>query len=215
MPPLRARMSGAWVTWTLIAVCIVVFVIQYQTGIAQGSFTNSLLFYPPYALSEPWRFITAVFAHLSLLHIASNMFSLFVLGSQLERLMGHWRFAVLYFLSGIGGGVAVMLLAPATPTAGASGAIFGLLGAFFIIARRLGGNVTQIIGLIVLNLAIGFIIPGIAWQAHVGGLVVGALVAFIYGRPRSPGRLSGSPVALLVLVSLALVVIAVIRGLAL
>ena len=131
--------------------------------------------------------LTSLFVHSqgSLFHILFNMVSLFVIGPILERALGRVRFLVLYLLSGLGGSGAVLLLAPGTPVVGASGAIFGLLGAIFIIQRRLGGNTTQLLVVIALNLAIGFL-PGtnIAWQAHLGGLIVGALVALIYLRTR-------------------------------
>jgi len=91
---------------------------------------------------------------------------------------------VVYVLSAFGGSLAVLYLAPAQAVVGASGAIFGMLGAFFIIQRRLGGQSMQLIVLIGINLAIGFVVPGISWQAHVGGLVVGALAALIMVRTR-------------------------------
>jgi len=112
------------------------------------------------------------------------MYSLFILGPELERLVGRWRFLALFLLSGLGGSVAVLLSSPGSPVIGASGAIFGLFGAYFIIARHLGGNSRQLIIVIVINLVIGFIVPNIAWQAHVGGLLIGALVAFVLVRTR-------------------------------
>jgi membrane associated rhomboid family serine protease len=79
----------------------------------------------------------------------------------------------------------VLLIAPATPVAGASGAIFGLLGAYFVIQRHLGGNNIQLLVVIGINLIISFVIPGIAWQAHIGGLIVGALIGLIFVRTRN------------------------------
>ncbi|MCU1534486.1 MAG: rhomboid family intrarane serine protease [Glaciihabitans sp.] len=187
-PPTALRFSSAIVTWSIIAICIVVYLAQNATGLAQGSVTIAGIFYGPAALEQPWRFVTALFLHASPIHILSNMFSLFMIGPALERMLGHWRFAVLYFLSGIAGGVAVYLLIPDTPVLGASGAIFGILGAYFIIARRLGGNVAQILVVIALNLALPFYFPSIAWQAHVGGLIIGAVIALIYLLPRTSHR---------------------------
>ena len=94
------------------------------------------------------------------------------------------RFLTLYLIAGFGGSVAVLWLAPQSSVLGASGAIFGLLGALLVIQRGLGGNSTQLVVVIALNLAIGFFIPNVSWQAHVGGLVAGALVAFVYMRTR-------------------------------
>lgn len=177
------------VTWSIIALCVVVYVLQLLPG---SQVTNALLYYPPYTYTEPWRMVTALFVHSpsSLLHILFNMFSLFIFGPIMERMLGRIRFLALYLLSGLGGSVAVLLLAPSTPVVGASGAIFGLLGAFFVIQRKLGGNTVQLLIVIGLNLVVGFL-PGanIAWQAHVGGLVVGAAVALIYLRtPRIAQR---------------------------
>ena len=90
----------------------------------------------------------------------------------------------MYGLSILGGSVAVLWLAPDSAVVGASGGIFGLLGAFFVIQRRLGGGSIQLIALIVINLGLGFVIPGVSWQAHVGGLVVGALTALVLLRTR-------------------------------
>ena len=129
--------------------------------------------------------LTAIFLHGSIFHILVNMYSLFIFGSVMERLLGRWRFLALFLVSGFGGSVAVLWLAPGSAVVGASGAIFGLLGAFFVIQRRLGGNNIQLLIVIALNLVIGFL-PGlnISWQAHVGGLVAGAAVAFVFLRTR-------------------------------
>lgn len=177
---LRSLSDQPVVTWGIIAVCVVVYVLQLLPG---SAVTQDLLYYPPYTLTEPWRMITAIFVHsqTSFLHILLNMVSLYLFGPIVERLLGRVRYLALYLLSGLGGSVAVLLIAPDTPVVGASGAIFGLLGAFFVIARRLGGNSSQILIVIVINLGIGFL-PGtnIAWQAHLGGLVTGAAVALVF-----------------------------------
>ncbi len=175
------------VTFGIIALCVILFAAQAVTGqlVAGGSpITTALLYYPPYTVIEPWRMLTSLFIHGSILHILFNMYSLYVLGPELERMIGRWRFAALFLLSGLGGSVAVLLSAPGSAVLGASGAIFGLFGAFFVIARHLGGNSRQLIIVIVINLVLGFVVPGIAWQAHVGGLLIGSLVAFVYVRTR-------------------------------
>lgn len=172
------------VTYSIIALCVLVFVLQLLTG-TFGPVFQSLAFQGGFAAIQPWRMITSIFVHLSILHILFNMYSLYVFGPMLESMLGRARFAALFLLAGFGGSVAVLLIAPTVGVAGASGAIFGLLGAFFVIQRHLGGNNVQLIIVIVLNLGIGFIVPGIAWQAHIGGLVVGAVVAFIFVRTRN------------------------------
>jgi membrane associated rhomboid family serine protease len=151
--------------------------------------------------------VTSIFVHGGLVHILFNMFSLFVLGRQLEPMIGRVRFLLLFLLSGIGGSEAVLIIAPGIFVVGASGAIFGLLGAYFVIARHLGANATQLIVVIGINLALGFFIANVAWQAHVGGIVVGALVGLVYVRTRSIRRrglqylLLGGVLALLVLLT--------------
>ena len=173
------------VTWILIALNVIIYVLQMLSD----SVTVALLFIArlPWEASEPWRMITYAFVHSpgSLLHIGLNMLSLFLFGPLLERSIGKGRFIALYLVSALGGAVAVLLLVPGTSVLGASGAIFGLLGAFFVIQRKLGGNTVQLMVVIGANLVIGFL-PGtnISWQAHVGGLLAGAAVAFVYLRTR-------------------------------
>ncbi|MEP6480885.1 MAG: rhomboid family intramembrane serine protease [Rhodoglobus sp.] len=180
----RSTKNQPVVTWSIIGLCAVIFVLQL---LPNSPVTSALLYYPPLTYTEPWRMITSLFVHspTSFLHILFNMFSLYIFGPIMERMLGRIRFLALYLLSGFGGSVAVLFLAPTTPVVGASGAIFGLLGAFFVIQRKLGGNTVQLLVVIGLNLAVGFL-PGanIAWQAHVGGVIVGAAVAFIYLRTR-------------------------------
>jgi len=177
------------VTYAVAVLCILVFIAEVATGLLSngggGAVYQQLAFAPRLVEVQPWRIVTTLFTHQSLLHIAFNLFSLFILGRQLEPMIGRIRFISLFLLSGVGGSVAVILLQPNSIVVGASGAIFGLFGAYFIIARHLGANATQIIIVIAINLGIGFIVPGIAWQAHVGGLIVGALVGLVYVRTRS------------------------------
>ncbi|GAB3136405.1 rhomboid family intramembrane serine protease [Marisediminicola antarctica] len=171
------------VTYSIIGVTALVFVLQLVSG---GLVTRYLTYFPVLTAREPWTMVTSLLVHStsSFLHILFNMFSLFIFGRILEPMVGRWRFLALYLLSGLGGSVAVLLLNPTGGVLGASGAIFGLFGAFFVIQRGLGGNSGQLVVLIVINLSIGFFVPNISWQAHVGGLIVGALVAFVYMRTR-------------------------------
>lgn len=173
------------VTQTLIGLCVVAFALQWAVG---GAFTNEFLFYPPFALSEPWRFITSAFLHSPsfLLHILFNMYALWLTGPYLESLLGRARFLALYLLCGIGGSVGYFVLAvPSTADSsswfngalGASGAVFGLWAALIVLNRRLGRDASGITAIIVINGVLGFVVGGIAWQAHLGGLVTGALVA--------------------------------------
>lgn len=194
MPRVKPRVVTAFsrssnapvVTYSIIALCALVWVAQLLSG---GAVTQALLYFPPWTATEPWRLLTSAFVHsTSPFHILFNMYALWLFGSMLERMLGRWRFLALYLLSALGGSVAVLWLSPLTPVVGASGAVFGLFGAFFMIQRRLGGNSIQLIIVIGLNLAIGFIVPGISWQGHVGGLLAGIAVAWVFVLTRSPRK---------------------------
>lgn len=176
------------VTLTIIAICVAVWLLQKSSG----QVTAQLAFVPALGASEPWRFLTAAFAHSpgNLLHILFNMYALWILGQYLEPMLGRVRFAALYLVSALGGSVSFLLLAwpltaaglpnPSWVTAvvGASGAVFGLFGALIVLNRHLGRSSRQLYVLLVINAVIGFV-PGIAWQAHVGGFVTGAAVAAV------------------------------------
>jgi membrane associated rhomboid family serine protease len=174
------------VTFTIIGICVVSWLLQLVTA---GAWTQMLWFWPAGGAAEPWRFLTASFLHsTSPLHILFNMYALWITGQFLEPLLGRVRFGVLCLLSAVGGSVGVLLLAGdpftsnawGTPVVGASGMVFGLFGAMLPVMRRLGRSMGQVVVLLVINGAIGFVVPGISWQAHLGGLVTGALVAAAY-----------------------------------
>jgi membrane associated rhomboid family serine protease len=174
------------VTFTIIGICVVSWLLQLVTA---GAWTQALWFWPAGGAAEPWRFLTASFLHsTSPLHILFNMYALWITGQFLEPLLGRVRFGVLCLLSAVGGSVGVLLLAGdpftsnawGTPVVGASGMVFGLFGAMLPVMRRLGRSMGQVVVLLVINGAIGFVVPGISWQAHLGGLVTGALVAAAY-----------------------------------
>jgi membrane associated rhomboid family serine protease len=163
------------------------------------------------AMGEYYRLVTAAFLHVGLLHLALNMISLAVLGPPLEAALGRSRFLALYLLSALGGSVAAFLLAPPnTLGVGASGAIFGLFGAFYVVVRRLGGSTSTIVGLLVVNLIITFAVPFIDWRAHLGGLVTGGVIAVVLAyAPRS--RRTPVQVAGVTAVAVVLVVLVVVR----
>ncbi|WP_347351957.1 rhomboid family intramembrane serine protease [Intrasporangium sp.] len=207
------------VTFTLIGICVAIFLIQWVSP----GVTNDFAFAPVAGWVEPWRFVTAMFLHSprSLMHIGFNMYALYIIGSYLEPLMGRGRFLAVYLVSGIGGQVGVLLLAGnptfiglvsgqdaawLTPVVGASGAIFGLFGALIVLNRHLNRSVAGIYGIVLLNAAIGFIIPNIAWQAHLGGFVVGLAGAgvLVLARRRSLPALAWSGLVILFLVVAAL-----------
>jgi membrane associated rhomboid family serine protease len=133
------------------------------------------------AQGEWWRLLTSTLLHGSILHLLFNMYALYWLGPQLERALGHTRFAALYVLSALGGSVASYWFSDLrTVSVGASGAIFGLITATIVIGRETRTDVSQLIVLLGINAVIGFLQPGIDWRAHFGGAVAGAAVAYIF-----------------------------------
>lgn len=184
------RSGAPIVTYVLLAVTSFIGLVQLIPGIGD-LVTQQLLFAPRYLYPdlsllpfEPWRLLTAVFVHGNLFHLALNMLALWMLGQSLEPMLGRARYLALYLVSGLGGSVAVAVLDPAGATVGASGSIFGLMAALLIIGRHIGANVTGILVILGINFVLGFVIGGIAWQAHLGGVLIGALIAFILTRTR-------------------------------
>lgn len=211
----RVRDSRPLATYAILAITVAVSLISEIPGVPLRSF---LLFNSAFldgslgAPFQPWRMLTVLLVHGGFAHLALNMLALWLLGRSLEPLLGRGRFVALYLLSGLGGSVAVTILAPTVSVVGASGAIFGLFGALLIIGRHIGANVTGIAVILAINLAIGFF-PGfsISWQAHVGGLIVGALMGFVFARTRRANQ-QGLQIGLLVAIGLALVGITVVAA---
>lgn len=174
------------VSYVLIALNVVMFVLQSASSDLERQL---VLWSPAVAYGDLYRLLTAAFLHYGIMHLVFNMWALYIVGPQLEMWLGRMRFIALYFLSAIGGSVLVYLLSPLdSATAGASGAIFGLFGATFVLSRKLNIDVKWVVGLIALNLVITFVGPqlgagAISWQGHVGGLVTGAAVSWAYAYP--------------------------------
>ena len=194
----RLARSNNPVTWALIIINAAVWGLQLLVP----GFTEMLFLSPGYTTFAPWRIVTSAFAHdqSNPLHILLNMYSLFILGSALEPMLGKSRFLALYVLSLLFGSLGFIAIGDFTSSVvGASGAIFGLMGAYFVILRTYGARLGQIGSIIAINLVFGFLIPGVAWEAHLGGLVGGALVAFIYAKTRRPQQRAIQTTLLLVL----------------
>ncbi|MEW1585113.1 rhomboid family intramembrane serine protease [Micromonospora vinacea] len=156
-----------------------------------------------------YRLVTAMFLHYGVLHLLLNMWALWVLGRSLEANLGRVRFAALYLIAGLGGNVAAYLFSsPRAATVGASTAVFGLFAALIIIERRLGRDISRIIPILVINLVFTLAVPGISIPGHLGGLVVGALMALVLAyAPRSRRTLvqvTGGAIILLILLALVL-----------
>lgn len=172
------RSGAPVVTYELIAANVLMFVLDIAS---RGLKQQLVLWAPAVAAGEYYRLITSAFIHFGIAHILFNMWALYVLGPPLEQHLGRLRFGALYGLSALGGSTLVYLVAPiGSATAGASGAVFGLFGATFVVARRLNLDIKWLIILIAANLVITFTVPGISWQGHLGGLLTGALIAAAY-----------------------------------
>jgi membrane associated rhomboid family serine protease len=190
------------VTRSILASCVVIYLLQLVQG---RSFTLNWSFLPVFARSEPWRFLTAAFLHLDSMpmHLLLNMLGLWLVGPYLELLLGPARFLGIYLLSAVGGSVGTFLLADPetdawlTSVVGASGAIFGLWGALIVVQRHLRRDSNGITGVIVINGILGFVVPGIAWQAHLGGLLTGALAALVIVLVPADRRRTLHPVGLI------------------
>ncbi|MFT4245805.1 MAG: rhomboid family intramembrane serine protease [Micrococcaceae bacterium] len=172
------------VTYTIIGLCILAFIGEW---IPQLNLVNNWVLIPAYVAKEPWTLLTNIFLHSpsNILHIGLNMYMLWIMGQTLEPMLGRLRYAISYLVCGLGGSIGVVLFShPSsqswmTGTLGASGAIFGLFGMMLVLQRRLGIDIKQIIILIAINLAFGFIVSGISWQAHLAGLLTGLLLGGI------------------------------------
>lgn len=186
------------VTPTLLAVNVAVFLITviqakslFDNGDAQLEKLGELWTYPTLGGSEWWRIFTSGFLHYGPIHIAANMFSLWMIGRALEPVFGRIRFLALYFVSMLGASTAVLLFdQPNQPSAGASGALFGLMGCYAVIVLKLRLNPTWLLITLVINAYITFSVANISILAHVGGLVTGALVAvaLLYAPERNRAR---------------------------
>ena len=201
------------VTFVLVALVVLVFLVGYAVPGLDLRFGNVASTLDPVtgqpigvAQGQVYRLLTAAFLHAGLLHIGSNMIALLSLGPALEAALGRVRYLTLYVLSALGGSVLSFLVSsPGQFGVGASGAIFGLFGAYYVIVRKLGGDTGQIVGAIAINLVITFAIPIIDWRAHIGGLVTGSALAAAFAHaPVGPRRTQvqvGAAVAVAVLLA--------------
>jgi len=215
--------SGAVVTWTLVALNVAFYLVEWVyprivnyldlVGLAVDPTIHQVV---GVAHGQEYRLLTSAFLHepgfsgFGPAHIIFNMWALILVGPALERVLGRVRFITLYLVSALGGAVLFYLIAPVSePSLGASGAIFGLFGAWFVLARRLKVDARAIVFLIVLNLVLGFVVSGIAWQAHVGGLISGGLLTAAYAyAPRKNRALvqAGATVLLVAIMVVAVLV---------
>jgi membrane associated rhomboid family serine protease len=198
----------------LIAANLLIFGITVaQAGSLQENQLSPLfeqwnLWPPVVASGEWWRLLTSGFLHFGPIHILLNMVALWVIGRDLEIVLGQLRFIAVYLVSLLGGGVAVFMFGSEEgAVAGASGAVFGLMGGLAVAVIRLRLNATPAIGVIALNIVISFALPNISWLGHLGGLVVGAIATA--GMVYPPARLR-MPVQVGTLVALVAVLVGLV-----
>jgi rhomboid protease GluP len=189
----------ATVTHVIFGVNIFIFLLM---GLAGGSHSDSMLlgfgvkYNPLIDQGEIWRLVTPIFLHIGPLHIFFNSYAIWIVGPQVEKLYGGARFTIIYILTGIAGVAASYWYHPDVPSAGASGAIFGLFGALLVFGYKYRSTIPPmfqravgkgVFPVIAINLFLGYMIPNVDNSAHVGGLISGALLAFAipYKKPGS------------------------------
>ncbi|MCI1831935.1 MAG: rhomboid family intramembrane serine protease [Bifidobacterium sp.] len=197
------RNGGPVVTWSIIIACVAVWLVEMLLRLLSPALFSSVvsqgMFIPATAIIRPWTWLTSMFLHApNVLHVFFNMMALWAVGPVLERIFGHWRFLALYMISGFGGAVGLVLWARFTGTwvmavYGASGALFGLFAALLLVYRRVGADIRSMLVWMAINFALPVVMPNIAWQAHVGGFIVGgALTWLLSARIPALRRASGS-----------------------
>ena len=170
--------SPPLVTRTILIVTAAAFLVELLPGL---NLLHRLSFVPALALEQPWRVLSVALVHAqpSPLHLLANMIGLFFFGSFVERALGHWRFLTVYLIGTVGGSTMVLLLAEpfsrdwVTNHIGASGAVFAIIGVLLVPTRRLDRNLTGVVAFVVLNFGYGFLVEGVSWQSHLGGLLTG------------------------------------------
>ncbi len=214
----RAGSSDAPATYVFIGLCVLGYLGQLATGgdlfRGGGTLSTDGLFFAPFADQGEWyRTVTYGFLHSGILHLGLNMLALYILGTLLEPVVGTRRFVAIYVISILGGALGVALIEPDSPTVGASGGVFGMMAAAFLIARDRGmDELASQIGLfVVINLVFTFSVPNISIGGHIGGLLAGAAVAFtISALGRRRGQAQPGLEAIVLLAILAVIVVATV-----
>ncbi len=206
-------------TPVVIALVVVNVACFAASGFGRASVIDRLGMWPNgvHYQHQTYRLFTSMFLHLSFTHILFNMFTLLVVGPPVEVMLGKSRFLALYLLAGLGGSVCSYLISPAPEIGvGASGAIFGVMAAYLVLAKRNHKPMAIVVYLIVFNLAIGFW-ENVDWRAHIGGMLVGAGLALVFdysrGRRDSAQRIAlGVGASVLTLALLALLTTGIAPG---
>ena len=185
----RAAAAGApVVTYAMMAICVLMYVVTLLAPTTK----LDLALVPAELMSHPWTVLTGAFLHGGIMHILFNMLSLYWVGRAIEPVLGRWRFLTLYLVSALGGSAFILawcLIQPSeifVSTLGASGAVFGLFGAVFVLQRLGGSDTTAILTLLGINLVYGFMVSGISWQGHIGGAIAGVGATWVLVRMARP-----------------------------
>jgi membrane associated rhomboid family serine protease len=184
--------SGRLVEWLMLRTQGICFVPGASDNASGLSCPNGGTLYPGVVDGAYWQLVTSMFTHVQLWHIGFNMLALWVLGPQLELAIGRVRFLAIYFISGLAGSAMVLWFGPEYSlggTLGASGAIFGLMGALAVVALKVGGDVRGVLTWIGINFVLTFVVANISWQGHLGGFLAGTAVGLVLVyAPRGPRR---------------------------
>lgn len=213
--------TGPVVTFVLIGINVGVYLLElllgsglngqsgwiYEHGVLVSRAIDSSGQVVGVAQGEWWRLITAAFLHYGILHLGMNMLVLWFIGPTLEDYFGHWRYALLYVVSGLAGSAGALIMSPNALTVGASGAIWGLMGAAVVLeARRIYVFGGQAMGLVVFNLIFTLLIPGVSLGGHIGGGIGGAVAALAFSSLRRTPALATLSVAAVGVASIAIAV---------
>lgn len=189
MEKIRHFYKRSKITFIFLTVMILYFIFITLNGGTTN--INSLIkygaFYPPFILQygQYYRFITSIFIHIGVSHIFFNGYSLYIFGPQIERLLGSKKYLLFFLLTGIGGNILTYIFNFISISAGASGSLFGIFGAFLYLIHRRPGMITSegrksILSLLGINLALTILVPSISITAHLGGLIMGYLLSYIF-----------------------------------
>lgn len=186
---LKGFIKNSPVTFTFLLIIIVYFMVITLNGGTNDieTLVRFGAFFPPFIIkyNQYYRFITAIFIHIGISHLFFNGYALYVFGTQIERLLGKGKYILFFLLTGLTGNLATYIFNPMSVSAGASGSLFGIFGAFLYLIHRHKEIITSegrksIISLLGVNLVITFLVPSVSITAHLGGLVAGYILSYIF-----------------------------------
>ncbi|WP_169331215.1 rhomboid family intramembrane serine protease [Alloscardovia criceti] len=178
------RMNGENITQVLVVINVVIFIVQQILQLIPGAtlvFNAKFALIPALAYSNPWMLITSGFLHTGIIHLLMNMLTLYFVGKQMEKLLGHWAFLGMYLVSMLGGSVLFALWPGnlASAAMGASGAIYGLFAAMMTVYNRIGVQTRGMMFFLFVMLFLPIFMGNVAWQAHLGGFIAGGVLSLL------------------------------------